>query len=218
MLDVVAVGVASPGDTSLMSSKSQQHKTGVRSLADCIYLLVLMFKVWSVLKSWLLVVPLEKQGEVGWHQAVAVSTLTAAHNTPPPLHCQVLCWAIPRQGSTLAQQGGAQDTRPGLVWAKLCSDPLPQGWCTPAILFLLSCVVFHRFIFPLTCSVSVPWRERMELTSDRSHLPTDDLWPLTPAEFPILLGLLKSPAPPTAAHMATEQSRGSAGAVSAAWR
>lgn len=174
-----------------------------------LYLLpVLMLKVWSVLNpdSWWS--HWKKKGEVGWHQAVAVSGLTAAHNTPPPLHCQVQSPAVPRQGRTLAHQGHAQDTRQGVVWATLCGDPLPQGCCTPDILFLFSWAIFHRFTFPLTRSVSVPWRERMELTPDRTHLPTDDLWPLTPAEFPILLGLLKGPAPPTAAHIATEQSRG----------
>lgn len=200
------------------SIKLCEKKISSVSLAGCICLLVLMSKVWPVLRSWLWWSHWKKQGEVGWYQAVAVSTLTAAHNTPPPLHCQVQRRAVPRQGSTLAHQGHAQDTRQCLVWAMLCGDSLSQGWCTPDILFLFSWAVFHRFLFPLTCSVSVPWRERMELTSDRSHLPTDDLWPLTPAEFPILLGLLNSTAPPTAAHIATGQSRGSAGAVTAVWR
>lgn len=131
-----------------------------------------------------------------------------------------MCQAVPKRCSIGI---GTSGRCPGhMVWAMLGSGHWPRV-DVPQISSPSSAgPYFTSLTFPLPCGVSNsgPWRERMELTAGRSNLHTDH-WPQRPragAEFHILLGLLNSTAPPTAAHIEMKQSRGSAGVVGAICR
>lgn len=193
-----------------------EKKTTSVSLAGCIYVLVLMFKVWSVLRSWLLVIPLEETRWRGLTSGSVHPQCSTQYPTTTTLPSAVQTCAQARQhfgtpGTCPGLQAvsGVSHTlswppAPGLVYPSYSLPPLPYFTGSSSPLHAMSLSHGEK---------GWSWPQR----GHHHHLPTDDLWPLTPAEFPILLGLLESPAPPTAADKATEQSRGAAGAVSAVW-